>query len=100
MRAALYILSAALITTSLPHFLSADESHGAVHIVLPDGEEDIEDGCCELVDPEEERGMPERPWYQNQKFEVFEDNGDPTDYLEEDTAWPGQREEFSDILFR
>ncbi|MEI8124823.1 MAG: hypothetical protein WCG42_03625 [Parachlamydiaceae bacterium] len=101
MQKILFLLSIGLITTSTPTSLSGDDAHGGVHIFLPDGEEeDADDDCCDMVDDNEERGIPPRPWFQNQKFEVYEDNGDPTDELLDDTAWPGEREEFSDILFR
>lgn len=101
MRKLCHTLAIALVTVSL-NPLSGYDSHGAVHIIMPDGEEEVDGGgeCCDLIDSDEEMGRPPRPWYQNQKFDVLDDYGDPTLELEEETAWPSQREEFSDILFR
>jgi hypothetical protein len=44
--------------------------------------------------------MRGRRWYHGQHYDHYENIEDQADRLQEDTAWPGQREEFSDILLR
>lgn len=51
--------------------------------------------CCE--DEEGETHKKNRAWF---RHSVSEDEEDPTHELEEDSSWAGQREEFSDMLFR
>lgn len=67
--------------------------HGGIHIHLPTGDEEVEETgpavCLEL-----------KPWYHREHFEDFEDIQEQSERLEDDTAWPGQREEFSDYLMR
>lgn len=42
-----------------------------------------------------------KPWYFHYHHHAFdEDLEDPSAELDEDAAWPGEREEFSDKLFR
>jgi len=68
--------------------------HGGVHIHLKNGE-DIEDEpkslpCC----------LELKPWYHHQHYDDYENIEDQADRLQDDTSWPGQREDFSDILMR
>lgn len=74
----------------------ADCPNGGVHIILPSGER-VDD--CTLDEPCPCDGG--RPWYLQQHFDCYcSDIEDPVREVEEETAWPGQREEFSDYLFR
>lgn len=78
----------------------ADCPNGAVRIYLPNGEMYEDCQSYNIVQVPED----EREWYVSQRYDRFyEDygeNGDPTEELEEDTSWPGQREDFSDMLMR
>lgn len=69
------------------------DAHGGIHIHMPVCEEEVSDTtpavCLEL-----------KPWYQRQHFDDYEDIEEQSERLEDDTAWPGQREEFSDRLLR
>ena len=71
-------------------------THGGVHIHLRNGE-NIED--CEAAQPPD-YCMELKPWYCNQHYDQYEEIEDQAERLQEDTAWPGQREEYSDILLR
>lgn len=87
----LILLSLSVADISLAN--CPDSSHGGVHIVLPDGERVDE---CEL-DP---CAAPMRPWYMHEHFDYYDDRFNPTYEVEAESAWPGQREEFSDFLLR
>lgn len=70
------------------------DAHGGVHIHIQNCDEEVEDDtvpnvCFEM-----------KPWYHRQHFEDAEDIEEQAERLEDDTAWPGQREEFSDQLMR
>lgn len=95
MKSLIYLLSfsyLALITVTSIH---ADE-HGGVHIRIPtcedaniENNEEIPGVCMEL-----------KPWYHHQHFDDYEDIEDQADRLQDDTTWPGQRQDFSDTLLR
>lgn len=68
--------------------------HGGIHIHLRCGEEE------EVDSPLPNVCMEMKPWYHNQHFDEYEDIEDQSERLQDDTAWPGQREEFSDYLMR
>ena len=88
-----FFLFGALAPTSV-----AADNHGAVHIVVPDGEEEVDDGCEEAVAEDCENY---RPWYHRERFQnYYGDFDNPDAELEAETAWPGQREDFSDFLMR
>lgn len=76
-----------------PLTLCGSDGHGGIHIHLPEGDEEVEGTapaiCLEL-----------KPWYQREHFEDQENIQEQSERLEDDTAWPGQREEFSDYLMR
>lgn len=72
----------------------ADE-HGGIHIHLKNGEE-INDNSCEVPNV----CMELKPWYQHQYYDEYEDIEAQADRLQDDTAWPSQREDFSDYLLR
>ena len=42
------------------------------------------------------------PWYSHRQLNplIDEEDMDPTDALDDDTAWPSENQEFSDMLFR
>ena len=89
----LSFLSLSMAVTSLS--CSADE-HGGVHIKIP---------TCEGVLEEEGEKTQEvcwelKPWYSHQHFEEYENIETKSEHLQDDTAWPGQREDFSDYLMR
>lgn len=87
-----FVLTAAI---AAPTSFYADCPHGAVHIVLRDGET-IDD--CTLDEPllyEEPR-----PWYLHENFDYYDAYNDPTYEVDAEAAWPSQREEYSDYLFR
>lgn len=89
-----FLYAAALIITS-PQFVSSDGYHGAVHIVLPNGEEQVDCGGAMPGD------SPNCPWYLHESFDYYYgDRDDPSNELEYDTMWPGQREDFSDYFMR
>jgi hypothetical protein len=80
-----------------PFAASASDPHGGVHIILPGGGcEDLEEDCV----IEDEPGREQEVWYRNPIFEDPEEDRDIPGWLENETQWPGQREEFSDYLFR
>lgn len=56
----------------------------------------------ELCEDEEDEACAEaRPWHYRYTHQAREDEmEDPAYELEEETAWPSEREEFSDILLR
>lgn len=65
------------------------EANNGIHYI---GYEDCNStGDCPDVD--------ERPWYYRQEMQIYGEDRDPTEELRNDTAWPGEREEFSDRLF-
>ena len=82
----------ALSLTSITQ-TSADE-HGGIHIHLPTGEE-IED---EVKVPN--FCMEKKPWYHHQHFDYYEDVEAQADRLQDDTEWPGKRDDYSDYLLR
>jgi hypothetical protein len=42
-----------------------------------------------------------KPWYHHhQYYDEHEEHADPTGKLTDDTAWPAEREEYSDYLLR
>lgn len=88
-----YFLIFSLIGTAS---LTAADTHGGVHIHLHNGEQ-IED-CAAAQQPE--YCMELKPWYHNQHYDEYEEIEAQADRLQDDTAWPGQREEFSDMLLR
>jgi len=94
------LVSFCFVSLSTSYVVANCETHGAVHMILPDGEEEVDDGSDELICEGQEYGMEPHPWYSNEKFEAYSDEGDPTANLEDDTAWPGQQQEFSETLFR
>ncbi len=55
--------------------------------------------CEEECDLVAEADVDERPWFRRQEMMYYGADEDPTEELREDTAWPGEREEFSDRLF-
>lgn len=76
------------------------------HVVIDQGNADDTDSHIDAygyLQPE-----APRPWYHDYNHnhyndfrgDLFEVDNDPTDRLEDDTAWPSQREDFSDYLFR
>lgn len=70
--------------------------HGGVHIHIP---------TCEDANEEENEQLPAycvelKPWYHHQHFDEYEDIKDQSDRLQDDTSWPGQRQDFSDYLLR
>lgn len=86
MRTLAVLLSFAFL---LPGLGYAQGTNGAVHIYLTPYDE------CERLEDERD------DWYLlRQYLDNYGENGDPSDELQEDTSWPGQREEFSDQLFR
>jgi hypothetical protein len=90
------VICLSAISMSISLIASADSYNGAVHVVMPYTNEELiandppeymycndsEVITCQMMfeDPEEDRDIPGQ--------------------LENDTAWPGQREDFSDYLFR
>lgn len=87
------LLSFSLLSFSLSS-LHAD-AHGGVHVRIP---------TCETVDDDLEPApnfcMEMKPWYHHQHFDEFEEIEDQAYQLQDDTSWPGHREDFSDYLFR
>jgi len=73
---------------------SFGDEHGGIHIHLNCGEnveDEVKVPCfC----------MEQKPWYHHQHFDYYENVEAQADRLQDDTAWPGQREDFSDILLR
>lgn len=90
------IVSFSLLSFSPLATLIADD-HGGIHIHLKCGE-DVEDDTYEGMVPNV--CLELKPWYQGQHYDYYENIESQADRLQEDTAWPGQREEFSDILLR
>ncbi len=90
------ILSFSILGFAQIATIQADE-HGGVHIHLNCGE-DIEDNKYDGMVPNV--CWEQKPWYHNQHFDEYEDIEDQAERLQDDTAWPGQREEFSDQLLR
>lgn len=88
-----YLLGFSALSFAAIFNVSADE-HGGIHIHLPCGEE-IEDEVkvpCFC--------MEQKPWYHCQHFDYYEDVEAQADRLQDDTEWPGKRDDFSDILLR
>jgi hypothetical protein len=87
-----YVLNYSLLILA-PLGLCGSDNHGGIHIHLPACDEEVESTtpavCLEL-----------KPWYQREHFDDYEDIQEQSERLEDDTAWPGQREEFSDYLMR
>ena len=100
MQKVIVFLSFCFISISQYSLVADSNSHGAVHLFLPDGEEIIEESVPEMPGCRDCTRRHLRPWYSNQKFEAYDYEGDPTSELEYDTAWPSEREEFSDTLFQ
>ena len=73
------------------------DAHGGVHVRIPTCENDEEEPellpnvCIEM-----------KPWYHHQQYDEYdkEDVEDQSYRLQDDTSWPGHREDFSDYLFR
>jgi hypothetical protein len=91
MRSIVYGLVSCFIVLSSNTIVA--DAHGGIHIHTTCGEV-VEDDqpsnvCLEL-----------KPWYHRQHFEDDENIEEQSERLEDDTAWPGQREEFSDYLMR
>lgn len=96
MKVLVYLLSFSILGFTPIITVQAD-AHGGIHIRIPSCEEDEEEEC--------EKKVPEvcwelKPWYHHQYFDEYEDIEDQADRLQDDTAWPGQREDFSDYLLR
>lgn len=91
-----YVLSCSILGFAPNATIQADE-HGGVHIHLHSGE-DIEDNKYDGMVPNV--CWEQKPWYHHQHFDEYEDIELQADRLQENTAWPGQREEFSDQLLR
>lgn len=90
-----YVLGFSLLGMTLISSLQAND-HGGVHINIP---------TCEDANAEENELKPEycmelKPWYHHQHFDEYEDIRDQADRLQDDTSWPGQRQDFSDYLLR
>jgi hypothetical protein len=81
---------------AVPAGVSANSSNGAVHVCVNGDCEEVDDGVILEEDPGEERAI----YYQNRIFDDPEENRDTPGWLEYETQWPGQREDFSDYLFR
>lgn len=93
MKRLVYLLSCSLLPLTL---IQADD-HGGVHVHLPACENE------QVVDCEDKIPavcIEQRPWYHNQHYDEYENIEDQADRLQDDTAWPGQREDFSDYLLR
>lgn len=91
-----------VLGAALPSLSFASDFRGGVHIVMPDTCEVVDDKgeCADEAGP----GMEQPHWYwESTRENIFEDPEEDRDVpgrLENDTQWPGQREEFSDYLFR
>ena len=91
-----------LLGGALPSSASTSDTRGGVHVFMPD--------TCEMVSDDGDRtcddcsGMEQPQWYwECTRVNIFEDPEEDRDVpgrLENDTQWTGQREEFSDYLFR
>ena len=96
MKMLVYFFSFSILGLALISHSAADE-HGGVHIRIPtcegvieeEGSDKVPEVCWEL-----------KPWYSHQHYEEYEDIETQADQLQDDTAWPGQREDFSDYLMR
>lgn len=74
--------------------LAIADEHGGIHIHTRYGEEIEGDSstpnyCIQM-----------RPWYYHQWYCDCDNIREQADRLQDDTAWPGQREDFSDYLLR
>lgn len=88
-----YLLTFLMLITCA--IVVADE-HGGIHIHTRNGEEIEGDSnsnpnfCIQM-----------RPWYYHLWYtDCAEDIEEQSDRLQEDTAWPSQREDYSDYLLR
>jgi hypothetical protein len=91
-----YLLSFSILVF-MPIAIVQADAHGGIHVRIPSCEEEDAGECEEQVP---EVCMELKPWYQHQHFDEYEDIEDQADRLQDDTAWPGQREDFSDYLLR
>jgi hypothetical protein len=91
MQALIYLLSFFLLSLGTVHA----NDHGGIHIHVPN--------CEDLEDDDEPKPavcMEIKPWYHHQHYDEYEDIQDQADRLQDDTSWPGQRVDFSDLLNR
>lgn len=97
MQAINYFLTAIVLSVSSIPYAAADCEHGAVHIHLSDGQEEVDCGQAPMFVPVD---RPAHPWYLHEHFDYYTEDEDPNDELTDETSWPSQREDFSDYLFR
>lgn len=91
------ILNWVMITILLgaaPGAVTAD--NGAVHVCINGDCEKVEDDPC----PEEDCYEWQATYYQNRIFYDPEVDRDIPGWLDYETEWPSQRDEFSDFLMR
>lgn len=96
MKTLFFLLTISILGMTASAAAFADE-HGGVHIMIPGCEDANEEGGQQPVSPV---CMELKPWYHHQHFDDYEDIEEQAGRLQDDTAWPGQREEFSDYLMR
>ena len=91
-----YLMLLLVVFGALPAALLSNSSNGAVHICV--------NGECEAIedDPVLDDGsiQEQATYYHNRIFDDPEEDRDLPGWLENETQWPGQREDFSDYLFR
>lgn len=78
----------------LPAYAMTDE-HGGIHIHMRNGEQ-IDDNNCSSP----KYCIEMRPWYYHLWYSDYENIEDQADRLQDETAWPSQRENYSDYLLR
>lgn len=85
-------------------FLTASTPCNAPCIVDPEKSFHLDNNCQNSQnDGEGENccnGEGKKHWYFHYHHYDYDRDTDPTEELDEETAWPGQREEYSDTLFR
>jgi hypothetical protein len=96
MKVLVCLLSFSILGLSPIATIQADV-HGGVHVRIASCEED---GNEESEEDLPNVAMELKPWYHHQHFDQYEDINDQAYQLEDDTAWPAQREDFSDYLLR
>lgn len=91
-----YLMSLVIFLGALPVAVSANSSNGAVHICIQ--------GECEALEDEpvnsDYEWREQATYYHNHIFDDPEEDVDMPGWLENETQWPGQREEFSDYFMR
>jgi hypothetical protein len=83
-----------LLTLATFAIATADD-HGGIHIHTNEGEE-IEDDSCKAPS----FCMEMRPWYDHLWYSDYENIEEQADRLQDETAFPSQRENYSDFLLR